>query len=123
MFYEKDWFMRQVKVLVRSVAQLVFHRDIVEYTVEDESRLTETDCLHRDLMDLLSKGMICEAEDSLFDRFQPGNSDHLLLALDFYQRLNSFTDGELEARNFSRDEIYDGLRDLMSLAGLDFYGL
>jgi hypothetical protein len=91
--------------------------------VEDEARLTVTDCLHRELMELLAKGRICEAEDSLFDQFQPGSTDHLRLALDFYQRVNLMSDGELEARNFSRDEIYDGLRDIMNLSGMEFYGL
>lgn len=123
MIYEKDWFMRQIKVMVRSIAQLVFHRDIVEYAVEDEAHLTLADSLHRELMELLAKGKICEAEDGLFEQFQPGNADHLRLALDFYQRVDLLTDGELEACNFSRDEIYDGLRDIMSLSGMDFYGL
>ena len=123
MIYEKDFLMRHIKALVRSIAQLIFRRDNVEYAVEDVSRLTEADKLHRALMELLAKGRICEAEDSLFDRFQPGNMDHLRLALDFYQRVNLLTDDELEARNFSRDEILGGLRDIMSLSGMDFFGL
>ena len=123
MIYENDWMMRQIKVLVRSIAQYIFHRETVDYEVEDESNPTLTDSLHRDLIALLEKGKVCEAEDSLFDQFQPGNIDHLRVALDFYQRVNLLTDDELEARNFSRDEIYDGLKDIMRLTEMDFYGL
>ena len=123
MVYEKDWMMRQVKALVQSIARLVFHRDNAEYSVEDEARLTLTDSLHRELMALLAEGRVCEAEDSLFDQFQPGNPSHLRLALDFYQRLNLLTDAELEARSFSRDEVLGGLRDIMNRSGMDFYVL
>ena len=123
MIYEKDFLMRHIKALVRSIALLIFRREDIVYKVEDESRLTLADCLHRELMELLAKGNICEAEDSLFEQYQPGNADHLQLALDFYQRLNLLTDGELTARNFSRDEILGGLRDIMSLSGMDFYPL
>ena len=123
MIYEEDWLIRQIKALVRSIAQYLFHRDNVDYEVEDEAHLTLTDSIHRDLIALLAKGKICEAEDSLFDQFQPGNMDHLRLALDFYERVNLLTDDELEARNFSRDEILSGLKDIMRLSEMDFYGL
>jgi hypothetical protein len=123
MIYEKDWIMRQIKVLVRSIAQLVFHRDLVEYEMEDETHLTTTDFLHRDLLELIHQGRLCEAEDTLFDHYLPGDLSHLRLALDFYQRLNLLSDDELEAHSFSRDEIYDGLRDIMHQSGMEFYGL
>ena len=123
MLFEKDWMMRQITVLVRSVAQLVFHRDSVQYTVEDVTRLTATDQLHNDLMNLVAEGKLNEAEDFLFEHYLPGDREYLRLALDFYQRLNLLTDDELEARNFSRDEIHDGLKDIMAQSGMDFYGL
>ena len=123
MIFEKDWVMRQIKVLVRSIAQLVFHKDVVEYVVEDEANLSTTDLVHRELMELLEQGKVCEAEDYLFENYLPGNADHLKLALDFYQKVNLLTDEELDARNFSRDEIYDGLRDIMEQSGMEFYGL
>jgi hypothetical protein len=33
------------------------------------------------------------------------------------------TDEELASRNFSRDEIYEGLHDIAQKSGLKFYGL
>jgi hypothetical protein len=123
MLFEKDWMMRQITVLAHSVALLIFHRDDVQYTVEDVARLSATDLMHNDLMEMLADGRVNEAEDYLFDHFQPGDREYLRLALDFYQRLNLLTDDELETRNFSRDEIYDGLRDIMAQSGMEFYGL
>lgn len=119
MIYEKDWFMREIKTAVEALARLVFGRDRVRYEVPDETRLTESDLLHRTLMALLQSGKVCEAEDYLFASFEPGNRSHLLVALDFYQRLSEMRDGELESANFSRREILEGLRDITAKFGLD----
>ena len=119
MIFEKDWFLREIKAVVESIARLVFKRDRVSYEVADESRLTEPDMLHRALTALLLSGKICEAEDYLFANFVPGNRDHLLVALDFYQRLGEMRDEELESANFSRAEILEGLRDITSRFNLD----
>jgi hypothetical protein len=55
MFYEKDWFMREIKFAVKALAQLIFHRDDIQYEVADAENLTTTDTLHRELMDLLQE--------------------------------------------------------------------
>ena len=123
MFYEKDWFMREIKFAVRAIALLIFHREDVAYEVEDETRLTATDMMYRELTSMLAAGRICDAEDYLFDNFLPGDRNHLRLALDFYQRLNELSDETLEAHNFSRAEIHEGFRDLMERSGLPVYGL
>jgi len=123
MFYEKDWFMREIKFAVRAAALLIFHREDVTYQVEDETRLTATDLIHRALLTMLAEGRICDAEDTLFESFLPGDRSHLSLALDFYQRLNELSDDYLEAHNFSRAEIHDGLRALMERSGLPSFGL
>lgn len=119
MIYEKDWFMREIKAAVEAIARLIFGRDQVRYEVPDEARLTETDLIHRALMALLQNGKICEAEDYLFASVSPGNRSHLLVALDFYQRLSEMRDEELEKANFSRAEILDGLRDITAKFDLD----
>ncbi len=123
MLFEKDWMMRQIKVLVRSIAQLIFHRDSADYTVQDAANLTVTDHLYKKLSDHLAQGRVCEAEDALFDKYLPGNTESLRQAIDFYQQLNEWSDDRLQASNFSRDEIYDGLRDIMAKSGMEFYGL
>ena len=39
--------------------------------------------------------------------------DYMRLAIDFYSKLNDLSNDELEARDFSREEIDGGLQDVM----------
>ncbi|MBQ8503512.1 MAG: hypothetical protein IJ491_04450 [Clostridia bacterium] len=120
MFYEQDWVMRQIKLLVRFIARAVFKKDTAEYKELIEESIAGTDILHRELMLLVSEGRICEAENFLFDNLDKTMRGHLALALDFYERLNNLSDEELEQANFSREEIKDGLNNVLDLFGLDF---
>jgi hypothetical protein len=112
MFYENDWVMRQINMLVQFAARVIFHKDTVEYDIEDESNLTDTDDLYLKIQKLLQEGKICEAEDLLFEN-QSDTEAYLTLALDFYQKLSKMSDEELEQHNFSRQEIYDGLKEVL----------
>lgn len=120
MFYEQDWLMKQIQMLVRFVAKVVFGKDTAEYKFLIEESLTGTDVLYRDIMELVAKGEICQAENLLFDNIDTGNKEHLALALDFYNRLNSLDDEVLERCFFSRTEIKDGVRNIMEQFGLNF---
>lgn len=112
MFFENDWIMRQINMLVQFVARVVFKKDTVSYEIEDEAHLTDTDELYKKLQALQKEGKICEAEDLLFEN--RSNSDqYLALALDFYQTLSKMSDDELEQHNFSRQEVYDGLKEVV----------
>jgi hypothetical protein len=112
MLFENDWVMRQIDMLVQFAARVIFHKDAVEYDVQDESNLTNTDDLYLKIQKLLKEGKICEAEDLLFEN-QNNTEEFLTLALDFYQKLSKMSDEELEQHNFSRQEIYDGLKEIL----------
>lgn len=43
----------------------------------------------------------------------------LPIALAFYEHLNRFTDQELEARDYSREEIFEGVKDCAEQYGVD----
>lgn len=120
MLYEQDWVMKQIKLLVRFVARAVFKKDTAEYKELIEESLAGTDILHRELLIFLEEGKICEAENYLFENIDKTGKSHLALALDFYERLNSFSDEELEKANFSREEVKEGLNEILQLFGLDF---
>lgn len=111
--------MRQIKLMVAAIAKIVFHKDVALYEPRDEAGQTETDKLHLYLGRLIDEGKLNDAEDLLFQSLDPGDSDALLLALDFYQRLNALSDEALGRMNFSRREIYDGLREVEAIYGLD----
>jgi len=79
---------------------------------------TETDLLFVLLCDLIAKKSINEAENLLFDWLDQDNSDHFMIATDFYRRLNGFTDEELVDADFSREEIVSGLNEVNAIFGL-----
>jgi hypothetical protein len=116
--YEDDWLMSQIKLLAASIAKIVFRKETVLYEIGDEENLTESDELYLYLRELLNSGEINEAEDALFDVLTPGDQSVLLLAVDFYQRLNEWSDEDLVRRNFSRAELLDGLREAQRICGL-----
>ena len=118
--YEDDWLMSQIRLLAASIAKIVFQKETVVYEVADEEDLGDTDELCLYLRALLDSGDINEAEDALFDALSPGDQSLLLLAVDFYQRLNKLTDDELLLRRFSRAEIYDGLQEVQRIYGITF---
>ena len=117
MIYEKDWFMMQIKMIVQVVAKLFLGKDTEPYKIEDEEHLTEADLLYRDLRALTAVGKINEAENLLFESIVPNREDILTVALDFYASLNLLTDEELEAADFSREEIKSGLEDAIAACG------
>lgn len=112
--FQQDWVLRQIEMLVQFMARTVFHKDFIQYEIEDETNLTDTDTLYVKLRKLISEHRICEAEDLLYENLDEKNPAYLKLALDFYQTINHLTDEELEASNFSRQEINDGLNEILS---------
>ncbi len=116
--YQQDWMMRQIQMLVQFVAKLFWGKDFIEYQIEDDNHLSQTDCLYKDLKVLLENRELCKAEDLLFEHLEKDNQDYLKLAIDFYQSINELDDPELEAANFSREEIKSGLDEIMRVFGL-----
>lgn len=114
MFFEQDWIMRQIQIIVQVLARAVFHKDSIRYEITDEKNLSETDLLYKKITDLIKQHKICEAENILFDNLDENDANYLEMSLDFYQTLNKITDGELEKYNFSRQEINDGINDILT---------
>ena len=79
--------------------------------------------MHKELLDLISKKKINEAEDLLFEKFNSNDNRQIMVAIDFYQRLNAFDDEDLKESNFSRKEIEEGLRDVANEAGIITYDI
>jgi len=119
--YEKDYIMRIISNLVNFLAKIVFGKSNAVYEISEDVQFKASDDLHKELLELLSKGEINEAENLLFDRFDPNDKRQIMVAIDFYRRLNSFDDEFLEKSNFTREEIEEGLRDIANKAGIILY--
>ena len=112
--------MKQIQILVRFIAKTVFKRDTDDFSEIIEKGACGADLLHKELMQMLIRGEICKAENHLFDSIDTSSKYHLAVAMDFYTRLNLLADEELEAADFSREEIKEGIKSITVAYGMDF---
>lgn len=112
--------MRQIEGIAAMLGWLMFGKTGKTVTLDAEApgRTRDGD-LFTALSALLKRGEICAAEDRLFEALEAGEPDGLRAALRFYQALNQLSDAELRQGNFSREEIFDGLKEACLLCGVD----
>ena len=117
----KDWYVRQIEMMIQFIAKVVFKRDTMEYSITDLLNKTFYDLLHEELLTMISAGHIDDAENLLFDRLEEGNLSCFHVAVDFYLRLNKLSDDELDSLGFSREEIDAGLKDAAKAYGAELF--
>ena len=98
--YEQDYIMRLIREMIRTILKLIFHIDMKSLTEEM-------------LEDLEGKPTL----DVLRDMVDEGKIN-LETALFFYSYLNEKPDEFLEENHFRRDEIQEGLLEVVSKYGL-----
>ena len=116
--FEQDYIMRLIKEMIRTILKLLFNIDMETPTTEllknEEERATlET------LLNMVDDGDINEAENKIFEIVEAGKRESLELVLLFYSYLNDKSDEFLAENNFSRKEIQDDLKCILSKYGLD----
>lgn len=67
---------------------------------------------------LVGEKKINIAENMLFDVFDKAKPYYVRIGLEFYNRISLLSEEELEAADFSVEEIGEGIKDM-----LDFYGV
>ena len=112
-----DYFIRQIEDVTRCVASILFHRKAYRHeTMVQEERHLESSFLFYRLKRLLLDKKVNEAENLLFDCLKSNPCyENLQVALDFYEELAKFSEEELAACNFSRQEIWDALTDIRNI--------
>lgn len=113
--YEQDYVMRIIRDMIRFLAKVLLDKEEIGYERQNENY---TDYLHNQLLEFIEKGKINEAENLLWNNLDLKNKDHIVLALDFYTRLNDMSDEFLENNNFSREEIQMGLQEIAKRFGI-----
>lgn len=121
MQYHHDWFMRQIEEMVSMLGRMVFGKE--SHTASQRAQYpgaskTESELLDR-LMELIHRGEICQAENLLYARISPEDPEIFPVAVEFYRQLNGLSDTQLEAQDFSREEILDGLTEVCRVYGFD----
>lgn len=103
---ERDYVMRLIHEIIRTLIALVFGRDVDEETeliVRAESRQ-----LYERLKSLVDAGEIEEAENCLWEAAENGEID-FETGLLFYEHLNEKSNDFLEEHHFSRKEVVEGI--------------
>ena len=115
--FEQDYIMRQIKEMVAVIMKAVFGAELESAdTVTAHAQSSgggENDTLFR----MIDSGRIREAERMLFDSIDAVTAANLLKGFTFYQYLAQLDDDFLEAHDYSRNEIEEGVKRLAALFG------
>lgn len=110
--------MRLIREMVRAILKLFFNIDSESPTEEllageEEKQLLDI------LLAMVDVGDINHAENQLYEIVSGGDMEKLKMALLFYSYLNDKSDDFLTEHDFSRGEIKSGIKDMVSMYGLD----
>ena len=116
--FEQDYIMRQIQQILKILVKVLFN-------IDDKSpslNLIQNVEVKKTVGDLLRKidnGNINQAENEISVMTDNTTTDNLLAGIIFYSYLNEKDDNYLESYDFSREEVEDGLKNLLSKYGLD----
>ncbi|MDE5557261.1 MAG: hypothetical protein K2K66_02020 [Ruminococcus sp.] len=115
--FEQDYIMRQIQQILKVLVKVLFN-------VDDQSpslaliQNVEVKETAGDLLRKIDDGNINEAENELSKMTDTTTKDNLLAGIIFYSYLNEKDDDYLESHDFSREEVEDGIKNLLSKYGL-----
>lgn len=115
MYEEKDYIMRLIHELIRTLMKLLCGVDL-DRREEDVLPATSKG-RYLSFRQMIDDGNINEAENLLQEGLDIHDKADLELALLFYHYLNQKDDEFLKANNFSREEIQDGVAYVVDLYG------
>ncbi len=115
---ERDYIMRLIREMVRAILKLFFNIDS-ESPTEELLAGEEKKQLLDILLAMVDVGDINHAENQLYEIVSGGDMEKLKMALLFYSYLNDKSDDFLTEHDFSRGEIKSGIKDMVSMYGLD----
>lgn len=116
--FEQDYVMRQIQQLSKALAKILFSID-AESPSSSLIKDMEVRSAADNLLRKIDSGNINEAEYELFELIENRTMDKLLAGIVFYSYLNEKDDDYLEINDFSRDDVENGIRHLLSEYGLE----
>ncbi|MBR1860653.1 MAG: hypothetical protein IJ796_02160 [Lachnospiraceae bacterium] len=114
---EKDYIMRIIKEMVRMLFSLLFGRRYSAVEIENVNKFEVEGKTLDDLLDMADSGKINEAENILLDGLDYGNKENVAVAALFYQHLSEMDECFLSKNNYSKEEVLDGMKNLVHEAG------
>jgi hypothetical protein len=120
MYYQDDWLLRQIELFGLFIKRLRKRYHAEQMSMDELERLSLTrNALLRKVYDLVEQHKICEAENLIYDRIDNHNEDLMEAAILFYYRINKMNDVELKKYDFSRNEIFSGLKRISEVYNMD----
>ena len=116
--FEQDYIMRQIHQIIEVLVKLLFNVEN-QYLSLDLIKDAETKASADDMLKNVDIGNIHEAENQMCELLKNRTMDNLLAGLIFYSHLNEKDDDYLEINGFSRDEVENGIKHLLSEYGLE----
>lgn len=116
MAYHYDYIMRQIEIIATTLAYLLFGKKTQLELIDPRQDINND--LYLLLSGLVRQGMVCEAENLLYEALEDPSPDVLQAAWCFYNDLNAFSDEYLQSVQFSRQEILDGLQNIATICGI-----
>ena len=114
---EKDYIMRLVKEMVRVLFSLLFGKKYVSVEQEAENKYEVSGKKLSELLAMADSGKINEAENILLGGIDYSNKEDTAAAALFYQYLCGKEEDFLRQNNYSKEEVLDGLRQVVRKAG------
>ena len=115
--YEKDYIMRVIKEMVRVLFSLLFGKKYVSVEQENENKYEVSGKKLNELKAMVDQGKMNEAENILLDGIDYANKNEVAAAALFYQYLSEQEDDFLKQHNYSKEEVLDGMKQLLRNAG------
>ena len=110
--------MNQLYQFTALLAKALFKKDSPIVPDNAFPETSEPGIVLKRLRQLAEEGKVNTAENLLFDSFDKKKPYFIAIGLDFYARISEFTDEALRESDFSREEIQEGIGDM-----LKFYGI
>lgn len=113
MSIKQDWLMRNIEMMIEILARFIFHDQKVTYELPKQETFSGQQQLCNALEKLLEQKQIGKAEDMLYNNRKENDENYIRIVIWFYQKINNYSDEELEQCNFPRQEIQQGLEDIV----------
>lgn len=121
--FKQDYITRMINEIIHVLLVVTGFKEKGSELFDREEQETEHWAgqvkLWDELKRLADSGNINEAENLLYDSLDIQNKADFHLAVRFYTLLNSYDEPILESADYSREEIYEGLRDCAKKYGID----
>lgn len=115
--FQNDYIMRMIREIIRTLVKLLCNIDLEK--TEDLRLDAEAAEKLLALKRSVDNSLVEKAENELLEGLNVENKQDFLVALLFYQYLNEKSDDFLNAGNFSREEVEEGLKTVVKLYGYE----